>query len=338
MNKILEACLADKWLKLLALGLAVVTWVYVSTIARTTDKKTVNLTFEDPQDHFILPGHPTKVTAKVEGPEADVRRLPTELRARIDVASKQKGSLPTEFKIPQSVSIALATSDIRDLRGSLTIKEFDPPRVNITLDQMDKKLLPVKIDQKQDLKGKVKEGFQIHKIYPTPSQVIVRGPRSVLARMDSIRPKLIPVGGLSGQHIVKGWPLDTFAKIGEKRIDCLTVPNLKEVSIVVVPKYETLKVKNVPLEVRGLPGLLYTVFIEDKTKLFTEVAEVEIRGPKKALDDPRVRAFVDLTDIKDPKEKPEVKRELQFSAEPGVEVLTKPPSVVVQIKTAAGPE
>jgi len=336
LKKILEACLADKWFKLLALGLAVITWVYVNSRTAGSDEKKIELVFKNPPNYFILTKHRTMVRATVEGPRADVRSLPKTLIAEIDVAQKKKGSLPTDFDVPPTVKLSLVRSDIRDLPPRVTIK-FKRDEVRITLDKIEGKWLPVEVDDKKDLKVQVAEGFEVHKFYWSPKHVYVRGPKSVLAKMESIRPLPIVITGLSGplqtdQPLNTTWPIRDRGKV----VHCLQprTPNIR-VLIEVIPKREKAKIENVPLEVRGLPGLLYTVFIEDKTKLFTEVAEVEIRGPKKALDDPRVRAFVDLTDIKDPKKKPEVKRELQFSAEPDIEFLTKPPSVVVQIKAGA---
>ena len=339
MKKILEACLADKWLKLLALGLAVITWVYVNSRTVGSAEKDVELVFKDPPNYFVLAKHRTMVRATVEGPRADVQSLPKTLLAEIDVAEKKKGSLPTDFDVPPTVKLSLARSDIRDLPPRVTIK-FKRDEVRITLDKIEEKWLPVEVDDKKDLKVQVAEGFEVHKFYWSPKHVYVRGPKSVLAKMENIRPQPIVITGLSGP-LQTDQPLDTTRPIPGRgnAVNCLQLrtPNIR-VLIEVIPKREKAKIKNVPLEVRGLPGFLYTVLNEPKTEPFTKVAEVEILGPKKALDDPRVRAFVDLTDIKDPKEKPEVKRELQFSAEPGLEVLTKPPSVVVQIKTAAGPE
>lgn len=336
MNRILEACLADKWFKLLALGLAVITWVYVNSRTVGSAEKDVELVFKDPPNYFILARHRTMVRATVEGPRADVRSLPKTLLAEIDVAEKKKGSFPTDFDVPPTVKLSLARSDIRNLPPRVTIK-FKRDEVRITLDKIEEKWLPVEVDDKKDLNIQVAEGFEVHKFYWSPKHVYVRGPKSVLAKMESIRPLPIVITGLSGP-LQTDQPLDTTWPIRGrgKPVKCLQprTPNIR-VLIEVIPKREKAKIRNVLLEVRGLPGLLYTVFTEDKTKLFTEVAEVEILGPKKALDDPRVRAFVDLTDIKDPKEKPEVKRKLQFSAEPDIEVLTKPPSVVVQIKAGA---
>ena len=333
LKKLLGICLADKWLKLLAVAFAIVTWVYVSQITRDDKTKDVRLRFKAPDSHFIMPGHRAEVEVTVEGPAVALARLPENLVAHIDVAEKKKGTMP-EGSAPRSLGISLSPSDIQNLPAGLTVKGFEPSKVNITLDKMDQKRVPVAIDAEADLNGLVKDGFEIYRIYAAPNQVVVRGPRSVLSGVESVHPKPIPISGLNKDFTVKNWPLETTVDHSGTLIDCLQVANLDQVTIKVIPKKEKATVKNVRVEVRGLPGFVYAVLTEDNTKPFTAVPQVEIQGPKTALADATVRAFIDLTDILDPNDKPEVKREVQFAVGPDIEVLTKPPSVMVKIKMA----
>jgi len=329
VKKIIDVCCADRWLKLLAIALAVVTWVYVSGQSYGTGTKTVRLHFKVPDDYYILAEDWGEVKATVEGSAVDMRLLPDTLTAEIDVIARKKDDIPEEFGAPLSLSIKLSSSDIRNLPPSLVVREFEPSRVSVTLDKMDEKVLLVDIDKKKDLNVQLDEGLEIHEFYWSPKRLIVRGPKSVLAGMDSIHPKPIVL-----DNLVAG-PFKTIRRLQTvvQNMDCLQPekPSV-EVTIRVIDKREKATIKTVRVEVRGFPEFEYSVFTEDKTKPFTEITEVEIRGPKKTLEDPRVRAFIDLTDITDPKEKPEVKRAVQFAAEPGVDVLTKPPSVMVQIK------
>ena len=57
-----------------------------------------------------------------------------------------------------------------------------------------------------------------------------------------------------------------------------------------------------------------------------------MRGPKELLEQPRLRAFVDLTEIDNPEETLDRKKQVEFSARSGIEILSEPPAVVVQIK------
>lgn len=334
LKKLLTMCLADKWLKLLAIALAIVTWVYVSQKISGIDTKTVQLRFTPPPNHYIMAEDWGKVKVTVEGSAAAVRQLPDKLDAHIDVAERKKEAIPANFPDTLRLTIRLASSDIQNLPPGLSVKSFEPSEVNITIDRIVQKRVPVEIDPAEDLDGLVKTGFEIYRIYAVPNQVVIRGPRSVLRGVDSIHPKPIPISGLSNDFTVKNWELETAVKHNGKMLDCLQVENLDQVTIVVIPKKEKAVVKNVRLEVRGLPGLIYLVFTEDNTKPFTTVPEVEIEGPEKALADATVRAFIDLTDILDPQKQPQVRRALQFAVDPGIEVLTKPPFVMVHIKRA----
>ncbi len=336
-KKLLEMCLADKWLKLLAVALAIVTWVYVSQITSDTARKRVRLKLEAPPNHFILDANRDAVDATVKGSAAAMRLLPERLVAVVDVAEKKADAIRRGITAPVTLNIRLVPADIQNLPPTLSVKEFEPARVTITLDRIDQKRLPVVIDPATDLSGLVKPGFEIYTIYPVPKEVVVRGPRSVLSTLESVHPYPIPVSKLDKDFSVKNWRIKTTVDHNGSRLDCLQVANLDEVIIKVIPKKEKAIVKNVRVEVRGLPGLIYVVLTEDNTKPFTIVPEVEIRGLKEALADATVRAFIDLTDIVDPDEKPEVRRALQFDVAPGIEVLTKPPSVMVQIKKAPTP-
>ena len=337
LKKLINVCFADKWLKLLAVALAIVTWVYVSQITRDTETESLRLEFKAPADHFIMDANHGAVFVTVEGSAAAMRLLPNNLIAVVDVAEKKADAIRRGITAPVTLNIRLVPADIQNLPPTLDVKEFDPARVTITLDRMDQKRLPVVIDPTADLAGLVKPGFEIYTIYPVPKEVVVRGPKSVLSTLESVHPYPIPVSALDKDFSVKKWRIKTTVEHNGKPIDCLQVANLEEIIIKVVPKKEKAVVKNVRVEVRGLPGLIYSVFTEDNTKPFTVVPEVEILGPKKALADATVRAFIDLTDILDPKDKPQVMRALQFTVAPGIEVLTKPPSVMVQIKKAPTP-
>ncbi len=337
MKKIIDAILADKWLKLLALGLAGVTWWYVAPRTYGTDERPVTLDFKAPKGHFILAKPWTQVQVELQGPADDIDQMKgAHLVAEINLAEKLGKDFPKDFDVPRSVSVRLAPSDIRNLPPRVRVKEFKREEISVLLDEISEKLLPVEIDQEEHLQIKVREGFEVYRVYSSPKRVFVRGPRSVLEKMESIRLERAEVPDLADTFEDR-FPLRTTALTGAGDVDCLAprVPDIL-VRITVIPKREKVKIKKVPVEVRGWPDIVYTVLKPDMTGPYTEVPEVEIQGPKKTLDDdPKVRAFVDLTDITDPGEKPEAKREVQFSAAEGVEVLGERPTVMVKIKAAA---
>ena len=331
MNKVLEVCLANKWLKLLSLALAVVIWVYVSRKAYgTKDVVDVPLVLTGYGENFILAQSWEKVTLSLRGPAGAMDQLRTDvLVAELNI--ELKGKLPnmSEAKQPVSVEIPVAGSDIRNLPDSVTVAELRPRKVRVRLDQIVEKRLTVVVDETV-LIGKVKKGLRLLKSYPSKKHVMVTGPKSVLDRMETIRPRPFEIEDLevSTQQPRR---LDTRAEINGKQIDCLKPePARIEVWIDIEPIGKTLKIKDVPIEIHGLPGFVYTVLDEKKANPYVKIPEVEIQGPEKLLEKPMLRAFIDLTAMQEPEQTVRV----QFSVAEKIEVRTKAPDVVV-VRTKA---
>jgi len=331
LNKVLQICLANKWLKLLSLALAVVIWVYVSRKAYGTKEVVdVPLVITGYGDNFILAQSWEKVTLSLRGPAGAMDQLRTDvLVAELNI--ERKGKLPdmSEAKQPVAIEVPIGRSDIRNLPDSVTVAELRPRKVRVKLDQIVEKRLTVVVDEAV-LTGKVKKGFRLLKSYPSKKHVMVSGPKSVLDRMETIRPRPFEIQDLevSTQQPRR---LDTRAEINGKLIDCLKPePARIEVWIDIEPIGKTLKIKDVPIEIRGLPGFVYTVLDDKKANPYTKIPEVEIQGPEKLLDKPMLRAFIDVTSMKEPEKTVKV----QFSAAEKIEVRTKAPDVVV-VRTKA---
>ncbi len=338
MKKLLNFLLKNRWLKLLSLLLAVIAWVYVSRKTCKTDQaERVPLVCTVPGDKFILSSTSDEVRLSLRGPTPAMNRLNKEdLAAEINVLEKLDDKLPDTSEAPQPITLLIEPSDIRNLAPNIVVTDIRPSRVTIQLDQMGQKRLTVE----QKLTGEVKSGLRIHKAYPVPKQVIGRGPKSILAQIDTIETLPVPISNLDAGKWLPSLALNTklrlkgrqVVKSGGRTLDCLRLaPSTVVVWIEVVPE-ATKKISHVPVEVRGLPGFLYTLLTPDKTKPYTTIPTVEIRGPKELLEQPRLRAFVDLTEIDNPEETLDRKKQVEFSARSGIEILSEPPAVVVQIK------
>lgn len=336
MSKILNACLANKGLKLLAIVLAVVTWVYVSQLTNRVRSIDVPLNFTVPPDSFFILSQTYKqARLTLQGPAAAINQIELlrgSVVVQIDVLQKLKDRMPSKYEEPKPVSVRVSESDIRNLPPNITVTELDPREVTVTLDEVVEKRLTVK----ENLDGEVKEGLAIHKVYLIPKRVIVRGPRSILTERDSIQTQPVDVVGLDEGIWEPERPLDTS---DEKSglTNCLkSDPAKVKVQVEVVRKEEkvTREIEDVPIEIRGLPGLHYTLLNLTKAEPYTKIPKLTIEGTKETVEQP-VRAFIDVTAITDPKQVPEQKMTVQFSTSPGVKVLTEPQEVMVLIKAEA---
>ena len=336
MNKIIDACLANKGLKLLAIVLAIITWVYVSQQTYRTRGIDVPLSFTVPAEQFsILSQTYKQVRLTLQGPASAINQLDLlrgSVAIQIDVLQKLKDRMPSKYDEPQSAPVRISESDIRNLPPNITVLDLDPKEVTVTLDQVVEKRLTVK----ENLAGEVKEGLAIHKVYLIPKRVIVRGPRSILLDRDSIQTQPVDVSGLDEGIWEPERPLDTSdEETGLAK--CLRPDPAKvKVQVEVVRKEArvTREIESVPIEIRGLPGLHYTLLNLTKTKPYTKIPKLKIEGTKETVEQP-VRAFIDVTAITDPAQVPEQKMTVQFSTSPDVKVLTEPQEVMVLIKAEA---
>lgn len=323
----------DIGLKALALALAVGTWVYVNQItAGDRENVRVLLTFKVPPDKFVLAPRWQELQLALRGPAAAVSQLrPEDLRAEIDILAKLRDQMPDTSNAPQRVSILIEPSDVSNLPGGVTVRRLQPSPITIILDEMAEKRLTVK----EQLVGTVKTGFRIHQVYPTPRQVITRGPRSILARLDTVATDPIAIDGLDAEKWGPVRSLDRRALVDGHPVECLShEPPQVQVLIELIRVSEKTTLKNIPIEVRGLPGLHYTVRTADNARPLAEVLELQVEAPEKLLPSAKVRLFVDLTDVRNPKEQPEVTRRVQLApADPAIRLLSTLPEVVVQIRS-----
>ncbi len=349
MNKLMDFILRNRWLKLLAIFLAVLTWVYVSQQSYKTDIiREVPVQFggltissgSGVREYFILAQTWRTLELTVSGPTNAMDQLrKSRLVAEVDVARRATGSLSGNLDSVQNVSVQILPEDILNLPPGITVSQIKPREISLTLDEIDEKQMVVDIDHKRDLRGELKSGLRIANIYPIPKRVIVRGPRSVLAARETIHPAdPLPIGNI--QDAMMWQPertLDRWAIINDRPVECLRPdPAVVKLWIEIRLHKETAKIKDVPIEVRGRPDLTYVVLDMTKTRPMHTLPEIEIRGPGSPsdLEKATVRAYLDLFDIADPKAKPETTLAVQFDHAPEIEIVTKPPEVVVQIKSA----
>jgi len=321
VNKIVAALLKNKWIKLLSLVLATATWVYVKQKSYDNrENQRVVLVLQIPENKFLLTQKLPVLYVTVGGPLHAVEELrENSLTAEIDLLQKL-GKLPDASVAPQPVTVPISPSDVQGLPPGVEITELKPSRVTIRLDEMVERPLTVKVDRGTDLIGKVREDCEVYAVKAVPDHVLLRGPKSILDRRrkrgESIHPLPINISGLGPNewHPVRALdPSDKESGLA----NCLTQLEEVKVWITVGPKKTNRVVKNVKVTISGLPpGFTYTMLAADTYKPLLTVDEVEIKGPRKSLDAVQLRAIVDVADVDDPKEHPEVTRRIRYSVVP----------------------
>lgn len=213
----LKAITHNLRLKLLALGIALVMWIFV--VGQDRVEMTVEVPVEItgiPADMVIADDVVNKVYARISGPGTLVRRAATErMVQRLDLAGMGLGEhvfqiVPEALRLPAGVSV---------LRVS-------PARFTITL--ASKVLREVQV--RPALKGDPAEGYEVGEIKLTPAKVTVSGTKKEVENVDWIWTVRIDVSGLkSNTSLRKGLRLPRGNSL---QVDPITV----EADITIRPK------------------------------------------------------------------------------------------------------
>ena len=250
-------------LKLLSPLLAVVMWVYVSNDQTTTTEqefKAVPVEIRGLAPNLAASEIPGNVTVRVQADQNIITELNyRSIEAYIDLAAIKAGKaiVPVQVKVPAGVKVV-------DLR---------PPEVTVTLEPMATKQVPVQIRSL----SKPENGYKVLGMQAKPDQVIVRGPRSILNRIDQVsvevdlRNRSQSFGGALPVRVsdTTGGLLDEGAV---KRS-----PEIADVVVSIGPDLPSKAVKIIPVIV-GEPAKGYTI-----TMTSIDPADLVITGEDKII-------------------------------------------------------
>jgi len=182
-SKRIDKFMERKGLKLLALVLASITWLY---IRETTS-------FEDvvgdipvevllPEGWAIQERSVNTVEVTFRGSQPDIRALSkSQVRLQVDVRNRD---------IEQNMLVKLDPSKVSSPRA-VRAMYVDPPEMVLTLDRETDKVVPVRVD----VLGQPPEGFDLESMTVTPSTITVHGPEQRLAGVDYVRTVPIEMEG-----------------------------------------------------------------------------------------------------------------------------------------------
>lgn len=159
-------------LKLLSLLLAVVMWVYVSNDQSTTTEqefKAVPVDVRGMAANLAVSEIPGNVTVRVQANQnmiAELTSRSVEAYVDLDAVGAGRSVVPVQVKVPTGVKVV-------DLR---------PPEVTVTLEPMITKQVPLRIRTSSIPEN----GYKVLGMQAKPEEVILRGPRSILNRIDQV--------------------------------------------------------------------------------------------------------------------------------------------------------
>ena len=168
---------SNAWQRILSLLISITLWVFVVIFVNpqtTTTVKRVPVILTNSaslteQNLILLETSPTTIDIEVQGTRRLLSMLtPSSIRATVDLALISGTGLsypPVDVSLPYSEVVLL---------------EKTPPTININVDRMDEREIPVFVE----LHGDPATGFVSHETSVAPDTVLVKAPQSVLSTID----------------------------------------------------------------------------------------------------------------------------------------------------------
>jgi hypothetical protein len=202
----------EKWVSLLlSLFLGWMLWMYVNRLETRDDR--LEAAFEVRQ-----PGANLQVAV-----EPDIKRVMLTLRGptgAIYEATRSDRNVRVVFepKDPEKIAdgrpreLYLNTSMVRNLPPDVEVTQFVPAGVEVTVQSIEEKSLPVGAP---DVVGTPETGYEVYKVEVLrPNKVLVFGPKSVLDKLTEVRPEPVDVTRLNEdfrdpeRHMMSKYDLD----------------------------------------------------------------------------------------------------------------------------------
>lgn len=134
-----------------------------------------------PADMVVMRDPVERVNVRFSGPRRTVSKISQMgLSIPVDLTGAAEGE----------TTIELFNSDIKTPE-SVSVTRVSPSSVSVLLEHTVRKEIPIELV----LQGKVMEGFSISTITMKPSMVDIRGPKSVVDKIDSLKSSTINVEG-----------------------------------------------------------------------------------------------------------------------------------------------
>lgn len=212
--------------KLLALLLAIFVWYLISGREKVDYWMEVPLEVESlPNNYIITGGLPSKIQVRVRATRAVLERLQQ---------GKYNYSLDlSKIKIGQNV-IVLDGEAIK-LPLPVEVVSFLPPRLEINIDKIAHKNVPVVVDWKSSVRH-FERYFKVEEVSSIPNKILVRGPSKILNDVKKIKTKKIIINPFEKCSFMEMVPLDLLpeinSEIGSVNVKIVLSPKRKEFWIV----------------------------------------------------------------------------------------------------------
>lgn len=305
--RIQQAVTNNKYTKLVALVLAVITWYAVQpAISFETVVSDVPVRIQVDPGWAVLEQSVAAVDVHFRGSREAIRFLSIEQpEVNLDVRGLQDG---------ESLTLPIPLKNVRAPGGARPVY-LRPGEVTLTIDQEGEKVVPVKAQ----IQGNLPDGFEVERTVTTPAVVSISGPRQRLQGVDSVRTSPIDLEGRLQSFKVRSAvvsPSKTWvARMEPERVD---------VEVVLVERSASAEFGDVPVRALVSPGR------HPHAEVAPARVNVVLKGRAElldALEADAIQAFVDCSRI-DPDTRYDLPVKLHLPPRITAEVI-EPPVVSV---------
>jgi YbbR domain-containing protein len=184
-ERVVSFLLEHPWAKLFSLLLAGAIWFYVQGEEIADARVRAEVEWQLPPGVMSVEPLPTQVAVTIRGSRVATRRA-RDVPVRIVVDLRDAGV--------GEHGVDLSTATPQGLPAGIEVLAVAPNAVRFLLDEVTTRRAAVSAV----LVGEPAEGFEISEVTLAPEVVEVRGPRSAIAGLDTIRTQPIDVSGITG--------------------------------------------------------------------------------------------------------------------------------------------
>ena len=308
-------------IKLLAVGLAVVVWMYANSVVIKTTDIDVRLEIDHPEsvDVAVQPVD-RMVKLKLSGPAGVINEL-SRRRIQLAYTLEEKDITEEERVMP----IRFDGVMVRNLPAQVEVAGFTPRAFELTVRPLDEKRFTVVLPKVATV-GTPSKGYKVAWArIRGRNEVRVRGPVGVLRRIESelggkIEAMPVDASNRAEPFVESFCSLNPEVRFADGSVDRVICTETVEVYVEIKPEDAEAVVKGVQITLRVTPGFTHEVAIESDNPV-----DVPIVGPPDAVGTVRADSLDAYIDIR--ARKPEVEKGDPFTEKLIVRGL--PPGVKV---------
>lgn len=268
-------------LKLMAIFLALASWVYVQNLDDIFKVMTVPVDLSGIPDTFEMVGqHPPDINVGLRGPELTLGNLqPQKISLKPDLGS---------MNLKPGINTILLVKSMVQVPSGIAVDRLDPSSFEIDLEARVNKEVPVLID----LHGEPAAGYEVVGTSVVPARVVVEGPESIINELESIYTAPISIENARSSRRLELTPLPAVAQV-----HLVSPGDQVEVVVRIRPVQGETTLKGVRILAAGVPANVTADNASPRLRLQPVTVTVHAQGPRAQVEGLTAADLVVVVDL-----------------------------------------